>query len=155
MLAEIEAKIEKSKKAFKLLSYKAEEISAKEFHDYMTAEVFSEDTTTLDDVMGNEFLMVHELVEMSELKKMGRKINKHTIMECPKVMIYQAHFSAMEQELSYALVKKDLVWAKTRLRQHKESVLENDPNLPKELKHKGEELLQKFSKLITELQRDD
>jgi hypothetical protein len=54
----------------------------------------------------------------------------------------------MELELEYALFKKDYFWVKFRLKQHKESVLENDPNLPESLRPKGEEIFRKFSNLV-------
>ena len=150
MFTKIENKIRNAKKALKQLHYSPDQISAKEFHDYMTGDTFSEDTTTLRDVLGNEFLMIHELVELSELKKVGREISKHTVMESPKAVIYTAHFTAMEQELRYALLKKDFFWIKVRLRQHKESVLEDDPNLPEALRPRGEEILKTFKKRVAE-----
>lgn len=148
MLAEIDEKIRKAKRAIEQLGYVAENISAQEFYDYMTGEIFSEDKTTLRDVLDSEFLMVHELVEMSELKKMGRTINKRVIVESPKTMIYEAHFTAMEFELNYALFKKDYSWIKTRLEQHKASVLEDDPHLPEELRPRGNAIFERFSKLL-------
>lgn len=147
MLAEIDAKIKKAENALKQLGYVAEKVSAKEFHDYMTGEIFSEDKTTLRDVLDSGFLMVHELVEMSELKKMGRTINKRTIMESPKTMIYEAHFTAIEYELNYALLKREYSWIGTRLEQHK-LVLVDDPHLPEELKPRGNAILERFRKLI-------
>ncbi|MFQ6003113.1 MAG: hypothetical protein ACE5KJ_05140, partial [Candidatus Zixiibacteriota bacterium] len=84
---------------------------------------------------------------MSELKKMGRTINKRTIMESPKKMIYEAHFTAMEYELSYALFKKDYWWIRTRLEQHK-LVLADDPNLPEKLRPRGKAILERFSKFV-------
>jgi hypothetical protein len=148
LLNEISAKIKKIKRAVEQIDYVAEDVSAKEFYDYMTGEIFSEDTTTLQDVLGNEFLMVHELSEMSELKKMGRIIDKQVIVDSPKTVIYEAHFKAMELELEYALFKKDYFWVKFRLKQHKESVLEDDPNLPESLMPRGEEIFHKFSNLV-------
>jgi hypothetical protein len=148
LLNEISAKIKKTKRAVEQIDYVAEDVSAKEFYDYMTGEIFSEDTTTLQDVLGNEFLMVHELSEMSELKKMGRIIDKQVIVDSPKTVIYEAHFKAMELELEYALFKKDYFWVKFRLKQHKESVLEDDPNLPESLRPRGEEIFHKFSNLV-------
>ncbi|MDI6846973.1 MAG: hypothetical protein QMD23_02435 [Candidatus Bathyarchaeia archaeon] len=150
MLAEIDAKIRKAKKAFKQLGYIAEDVSAKEFHDYMTGEMFSEDKTTLRDVLDSEFLAIHELVEISELKKMGRTINKRVIVGSPKTMIYEAYFTAMELELNYALLKKDYPWIRTRLERHKTSVLEDDPHLPEELRPRGKAILERFKKMITE-----
>jgi hypothetical protein len=56
--------------------------------------------------MRSEFLMIHELVEISELKKMGRTISKPVIVNSPKITIYRAHYTAMETELGYALLMK-------------------------------------------------
>jgi len=144
---EINEKIKRTKEALKPINYVAD-VSAQEFHDYMTGEIFSEDTTTLQDVLGNEFLMVHELSEMSELKKMGRKIDKRVIVDSPKTVIYKAHFKAMELELKYAIHKKDYYWTKFRLKQHRESVLEDNSNLPESLRSRGEEIYRKFSNLV-------
>ncbi|MGB9693855.1 MAG: hypothetical protein ACPLYF_03330 [Fervidobacterium sp.] len=106
MLLEIENRIETTKRALRSIGYIVKEVSAQEFYDYMTGEIFSEDTTTLKDVLGNEYLLVHELVEINELKKMGRTIDKRVIVNSPKTMIYDAHLTAMETELNYALHKK-------------------------------------------------
>jgi hypothetical protein len=144
VLSEIESKIEATKTALAPIGYVVESVSAQEFYDYMTGEISSEDTTTLDDVLGSEYLMVHELVEINELKKMGRTINKRVIMDSPKTVIYEAHLKAMETELEYALHKKDYFWIKIRLRQHKESVLNDDPNLPEQMRPKAEALYHKF-----------
>lgn len=78
---------------------------------------------------------------------MGRHIDKRVIVDSPKTVIYEAHFRAMELELEYALFRKDYFWVKMRLRQHKESVLENDPNLPETLRSRGETIYAKFNKL--------
>jgi len=151
MLAEIDEKISKAKREIRQLGYVAEDISAQEFYDYMTGEIFSEDKTSLRDVLDSEFLMVHELVEMTELKKMGRIINKRVILESPKTMIYEAHFTAMELELNYALLKKEYAWIRTRLEAHKASVLEDDPHLPEELRPRGHAIFKRFCKLLKAL----
>jgi hypothetical protein len=148
MMAEIDDKIKNARKALEAIGYVAEPVSAQEFYDYMRGEIFSDDPTTLDDVLGNEYLMVHETAEMSELEKMGRQIDKRVIVGSPKTTIYDAHFTAMELELGYALFKKDYFWVKIRLRQHKESVLEDDPNLPETLRSRGEAIYEKFNKLL-------
>jgi hypothetical protein len=94
-LAEIERKVKEAKRAVEQIGYSAEPVSAKEFYDYMTGEIFSDDVTTLHDVLDNEFLMIHELVEISELKKRGRAIDKRVIVESPKTVIYEAYFAAL------------------------------------------------------------
>ncbi len=78
-------------KALRQLDYDAEKVSAKEFHDYITGETFSEDKTALRNVLDSEFLIIHES------------------------MIYEAHFPAMKYKLSYALLKKNYAWVETRL----------------------------------------
>lgn len=148
MLSEVEGKIKAAGKTLQFIGYTVGEVSAQEFYEYMTGEIFSEDTTTLDDVLGNEYLMVHELVEINELKKMGRPINKRVIVDLPKTVIYDAHFTAMETELNYALHKKDYFWVKTRLRHYKESVLDEDPNLPEESRFRAKTLFEKFRKTL-------
>jgi hypothetical protein len=148
MLSDIENKIKAARKALRSIGYVAKEVSAQEFYDYMTGEIFSEDTTTLDDVLGSEYLMVHELVEISELKKMGRTIDRRVIVESPKTVIYEAHLTAMECELGYALHKRDRFWVKIRLRHHKESVLNDDPNLPREMRPRAEAIFEQFRKAV-------
>ena len=154
MLSEIENKIEATKKALRSISYVVKEVSAQEFYDFMTGEIFSEDKTTLDDVLGNEYLMVHELVEINELKKMGRTIDKRVLIDSPKTVIYDAHLTAMQTELNYALYKRDYFWVKIRLRQYKESVLDDDPNLPKEMRPRAEKIFEKFRKVYTKQKKD-
>jgi hypothetical protein len=150
---EIEARIGQAMKALRKIGYVALDVSAREFYDYLTGEIFSEDIITLKNVLGNEFLMVHELAEMSELKRMGRAIDKRVILDSPKTVIYEAHFKAMELELEYAMFKEDYFMVKIRLRQHKESVLSDDPNLPEQLRPRAEEIFRRFTSLLK--QRDN
>jgi hypothetical protein len=145
--SEIDAQIKKAKEALEQFGYGPVDVSAKEFHDYMTSPIFSEDPTTLRDVLGNEYIMMHELAEIMELKKIGRKIDRNVIMETPRIPFYTAHFNAMETELKYALHRGDTFWAKIRLRQHKESVLKDDPNLPEELRPRAKEIYDKYRSL--------
>ena len=154
MLPEIEDRIVATKKALRSIRYVVKEVSAQEFYDYMTGEIFSDDPTTLDDVLGSEYLMVHELVEINELKKMGRTIDKRVIVDSPKTVIYDAHLTAMVIELRYALNKRDYFWVKIRLRHHKESVLDDDPNLPEEMRPIAETIFERFSRAVKYKSRD-
>jgi hypothetical protein len=151
MSSVIDVKIRKTRETLREISCFPVDVSAKEFYDYMTGEIFSDDPTTLQDVLNNEYIMIHELVEISELKKIGRKIDKRVIMETPKIPLYTAHFNAMETELKYALCRRDTYWAKIRLRQHKESVLDDDPNLPEELRPRAEEIYEKYRRLAKQM----
>jgi transposase len=149
MSNEIREKIKTAMKIIENLGYKVEDVSAKEFYDWMTGEIFSEDITTLRDVLGNEYLMIHELVEISELKKIGIKINKRVIVDSPKETIYNAHFFAQEFEMNYALAKKDYYWVKLKLRDHRR-VLCDDPNLPDELRPVAQAIYDKFLQIEKE-----
>ena len=75
---ETDAKMELAKEALMRFGYNPVDVSAEEFHDYMTGEIFSDDPTTLRDVLANEYIMIHELVEIGELKRIGRRIAKNT-----------------------------------------------------------------------------
>jgi len=149
VLDEIQEKMVAAMKIIQDLGYEAEDVSAKEFYDWMTGEIFSEDIATLRDVLGNEYLMIHELVEISELKKMGRKIDKCVIVDSPKEVIYRAHFFAQEFGMNYAPKKNDYYWVKLRLRHHK-GVLYDDPNLPDELRAVAQTIYDKFLQIEKE-----
>lgn len=151
MSSEIDAKIKKGKEALEQFGFHIDAVSAREFYDYLTGEIFSDDPTTLGDVLNNEYILIHELVEISELKRMGRKIDRAVVMETPRTLVYTAHFNAMETELKYALHKRDTYWAKIRLRQHKESVLDDDPNLPEDLRPRAEEIYEEYSRLAKKM----
>lgn len=153
MLSEIKDKITKTTKVLRSIGYDFVEVSAQEFCDYMTGEIFSKDTTTLDDVLGSEYLMIHELVEISELKRMSKTINKRVIVDSPKTAIYDAHLTAMETELEYALQKKDFFWVKIRLRHHNGSLLEDDPYLPQEMRPRAKALYERFRNTVSQRTR--
>jgi len=59
MLAEIDEKIKKVERAFSRIGYFAENVSAEDFCHHMTGEIFSEDRTTLRDVLDSESLVVY------------------------------------------------------------------------------------------------
>ena len=136
----------------KQLGYRSEHISPKEFYDYMTGETPTGDVTTLEDVLGNEFLMVHEMVEISELKNRGIPIDKQTVIRFyPEV--YKAHFIAIDYELTYASNKGDYRWIKRRLTHVEEQL--DDPYLPEEFSYLKQEvapcwrsIIKKFAKYI-------
>ncbi|MFB0522168.1 MAG: hypothetical protein ACETV1_00220, partial [Candidatus Bathyarchaeia archaeon] len=72
----IRLELKKAAETLRKMGYMTECISSKEFYDYMTGETPTGDTITLNDVLSNEYLVLHEAVEISELKKMGVPINR-------------------------------------------------------------------------------
>jgi len=138
-------KIEETSRILLGLGYDLKPIAAREFYDWMTGEIFSEDKTTLMEVLGNEYLMIHEVVEVSELKKRGAAIDTRVAVDSPKELIYTAHFIAMEFELDYALGKEDYFWLKLRLGHH-HAVLTHDASMPESMKPRAQEIWDKFEK---------
>jgi hypothetical protein len=92
--------------------------------------------------------MVHELVEINELKNIGRTIDRRVIVDSPRTVIYEAHLMAMETKVDYALNKRDYFWVRIKLRQYKESVIDDDPNFPEEMRPRAEEVFEKFRKAV-------
>jgi hypothetical protein len=144
MWDEIAVKMGEVIKILKGFSYNPEEISPKEFYEYMTGETPTGDIITLEDVLRNEFLMVHEVVEISELKKMGVPINKQTVVRFyPKV--YEAHLTALDYELTHAINEGNYEWLKPRFKNFEAQL--NDPFLPPEFKYLKQKLAPKVKHL--------
>ncbi|MGC9104706.1 MAG: hypothetical protein ACP5JF_07975 [Candidatus Methanodesulfokora sp.] len=87
--------------------------------------------------------MIHEVVEINELRKRGLRINRNTLISSPRSLIYEAHLRALEMELSYASDKGDKNWVVRRLKDL-ESYL-NEPYLSEELRAKMKDLLERFN----------
>ncbi len=117
--------------------------TAKQLYDYLTGETFSGEKTILREVIGNEYLLIHEAMELSELIKQGVQIDIRTLMEAPKEKIYEAHLNAMSLELEYALLLEDYYWLKHRLGHH-EKVVKEDSWLPGSYKEKAREILNHY-----------
>ncbi|MGB9675749.1 MAG: hypothetical protein ACPL0C_00995 [Candidatus Bathyarchaeales archaeon] len=150
MYDKIASEIMKVVEILKGLNYNSENISPREFYEYMTGETPTGDIITLEDVLCNEFLMVHEVVEISELKKMNVPINKQTIVKFyPQV--YEAHFTALNYELTYALNKKDYEWLKRRIENFQSQL--DDPYLPPEFNHLKQKLTPKYESMIEKFSR--
>jgi len=124
-------KMMEAAEAAKHLGYVCESISPKEFCDYMMGETYTCDKTMLNDVLGSGLLMLHEVIEISELKKRGVQINNMTLTSCDKAVVYEAHLTATEYEIKYVLSRGDLTWIRLRLSHAREWL--KDENLPENL----------------------
>ncbi|RLG46614.1 MAG: hypothetical protein DRO06_04160 [Thermoproteota archaeon] len=95
---------------------------------YVRGESYEEDAITAEEILRSGLLLLHEAVEISELKRMGFEIGPRTAVEAyPRT--YEAHLSAMEVELEAALRVGDLGWVERRVGDL-ESYLE-DEHLPR------------------------
>lgn len=102
------------------------------------------DIVTLDNILSNEYFMVHEIVEISELKEMGIVIDKQTVMKhYPKV--YEAHLTAMDYELTFALNNRDYEWIKERLTSNSLLPADGYNHLRGKLTDKRKMIIKKFT----------
>ncbi len=140
----INVKIAETEGKLRTLGYGVEHISAGEFYEYISGETPTGDVVTLDDILSNEHFMLHEIVEISELKKMGITIDKHTVIKhYPKV--YEAHLTAMDYELTYALNKGDYEWIKHRLTSNSLLPADGYDHLQGKLTDKRKIIMKKFT----------
>ncbi|WFO74891.1 hypothetical protein J4526_07415 [Desulfurococcaceae archaeon MEX13E-LK6-19] len=106
-------------------------VSLKEFMTYINALTYEDEKTSIDDILGNEFLILHEVAEICFLKNMGYKIDEKVILNAyPRT--YEAHLKAMEIELKEAQKKGSIEWIEKRCKDL-ESYWE-DPMLPLHLR---------------------
>ncbi|MCJ7732715.1 hypothetical protein MUP51_10415 [Candidatus Bathyarchaeota archaeon] len=116
----------------------------RELYDYLTGENFKETKMTFRDWIGNEYLLLHSIIEVSELKEAGVEIGPKTIMEASKEVLYGAHLKATDYELGYSLVLEDFYWLKHRLAYLVRDI-KNDKYLPESLKERAMEIYDSFT----------
>jgi hypothetical protein len=134
----IERRINKAIQSLENLDYVGVNITAKDFITWMTADKFAEDKITVFDVLESDNLMVHEVVEINEVKKNNIELNKRVLLDTPRVIIYESHILALKIELEYILqIYRDRV-------KDLEQIVINDPYAPDAMKQKATTLLTYF-----------
>ncbi len=94
--SEIQERLEKAKETLKEHGYLCD-VSAREVKKYLQADTYYE-TLSMDDILKDPYLVIHEVVEVNEILKRGLKITKDVIIKnYEKVM--EAHLTAAEVEL--------------------------------------------------------
>ena len=115
-----------------------------ELYEYLTGENFRDSKITFRDRLGNEYLLLHSIIEISELKDASVEINTKTIVTTPKEVIYGAHLKAMDYELGYSMILEDFYWLKHRLAYLVRDI-KNDKDFPESLKEQATEIYESFS----------
>lgn len=116
-------------------------ITANELLDYFKGDTPSGDTITLEMVLDSKWLLIHEIVELSELKKEGFEINSDILFTNPKE-VFEAHLIATEWEIHFANKENDHQWIKRRRKDIQNWL--DDSSLNEELKTRCIKLLQMF-----------
>jgi len=141
-ITEIQKTIDAAIEFLLAFNYHPLPIIAKELAAYFEGEAPSGDSITLEMVLQSKWLLLHELVELSELKKQGFTITAELLFSHPEE-VFRAHLIATAWELKIADKEGDDLWIQKRLQdvQHwlEESTLKQD------LKEKCQQLLQKYS----------
>ncbi len=105
-------------------------VDADELLVYLNAESYEEDTTSIDEILGNELLLFHELVEICILKSMGYRITPFIFKEAYPDS-YKAHIEAMREELEKAKINGEVEWINRRCIDLKSYL--DDPLLPRDM----------------------
>lgn len=117
------------------------DVQPRELLEYLTGPTTTGDKTTLEEILGSRYLMLHEAVEILELKRRGILIDRITIVGHP-VETYEAHMRAAEVEFTLAEREGDQAWLERRLRDAEGWL--RDPQLPPHLRPFCKRLLRRF-----------
>lgn len=146
---EIDKIVKDGKKILEEHSYKCD-VTADELIQYFKADSYEEDQITFEDVLKNPLLVVHELVEITEIKKRGLKISKDVIIKNYDI-IYEAHLMAADKELEVAMAMKQLEHIRDRIKDIKNWL--EDPNLPVHLIERCRKLLERAKRFLNEIDK--
>jgi hypothetical protein len=81
---------------------------------YFDGEAPSGDTTALEDVVRQRWLMIHETVEVSELKRRQLQVSASTLRDHP-YEVHQCHLIATRTEFRLARQENDSKWLRMRV----------------------------------------
>lgn len=95
--------------------YEFKRCTPQELYQYLVGESKRDPSQTFRDRLGNEYLLLHTIIEISELKEAGLEVNEETPMKAPPEKLLDAHLKATDYELGYSLILEDYYWLKHRL----------------------------------------
>lgn len=123
------------------------EVTSSEVIKYFSGGAPSGDVTDLSDLLDNKWLLIHELLEISELKRKGFTISSDLLASKPRE-IYRAHVFAFEWELRLAKRAGDRKWIKRRKKLVKSWI--KDEQIPEDAKKRCENILKEYKSLHTQ-----
>jgi len=116
-------------------------VTPREIIQYLNADTYENDIYTIQSVLENKYLTLHEILEVCCIKKRGLEITKKVIVENREI-VYECHLEAINGELEYAMKIGDYDWIKRRVKDIGSYL--NDPYLPPTLQKKVMELIDKW-----------
>ena len=139
----IEFRLNQTYELLEEFDYDLIKCTSEEFYAFLSGDKISNERITLRDIIGNEYMMVHVVVEISELKTMGLEINDKTVPGTKKESLYEAHLKAADYEMGYAMLIEDYYWMKHRL-EYLDRLIKEDKNLPEILKPVATQIYDNF-----------
>lgn len=132
-------KIELQLKQFQIPHVK---VSAADLLEYFSYDAPTGDTTTIKDVLEKKWLLMHELIEISELKKKNLPLTIELFYDYFDELL-DAHMTATEYEFYLAKQFNDLDWIKKRLPLLLMWI--EDPELPNRIQRRCLKLREEYS----------
>ena len=75
----IEFRLNQTYELLEEFDYKINKCTPEEFYAFLSGDKISNERVTIRDIVGNEYMMVHVVVEISELKGLGFEITEKTV----------------------------------------------------------------------------
>jgi competence protein ComEA len=138
--ADVETAVSKARQALAENGY-ACSVSPEDLRKYFEADTPYEGPS-LEEIIKNDFLVIHELVEIDEIMRKGLKLTKDVILANMDT-IYEVHLKAAEVELEMAYRAGDLDHIRSRLQDIRNWL--EDPLLPAPLTETCEKLYRKVN----------
>ncbi len=129
----IEFRLNQTHELLEEFEYELNKCTAEQFYGFLAGGKITNERVTLRDIVGNEYMMVHVVVEISELMRMGVEIGEKTVPETDVEKLYEAHLRAADFEMGYAVIIEDYYWMKHRLA-YLVRMIKNDEKIPESIK---------------------
>ena len=121
------------------------DISAEDLLTYAEADTFYPSAISRDENLKDRLIVVHEVVEIAELKRMGLEITGDVIVRNLEE-IYEAHLRATEVEMAIALEIGDLGHVRGRLEALQDWI--GDPLIPSRLRAEYDDLYARLQQVL-------
>ena len=121
------------------------DISAEDLLTYAEADTFYPSAISWDEILKDRSMVVHEIVEIAELKRMGLEITGDVIVRNLEE-IYEAHLRATEVEMGIALEIGDHGHVRSRLQAVEDWI--GDPLMPSRLQAEYDDLYDRLQQVL-------
>jgi hypothetical protein len=85
------------------LNYVCDDVTYQELYNYLSGKTPTSDIIDFNHVVGNEYYLLHEIIEICELKKQRINVSGEVVIK----YYHEAHIDALDKELNYVLIKND------------------------------------------------